>query len=442
MSVLLRTLLLVLIGLISGHSSVMAADDWKVGMARVDITPAKNIWLAGYASRKKPAQGTKHPLWAKALVFEDPQGEQAVIVTTDLIGLTREISDAVSKRVAKQTGISRAQIMLNSSHTHCSPVVKGCAALAYDFTPRQQKEVDDYAVILEEKLVKVIVEASRSLEPAQLSYGEEQATFAINRRGRINPDGPVDHSVPVLKVTDRQGKLKAILFGYACHNTTIALFEFCGDYAGFAQIALEKKYPGTLALFMLGCGGDANPEPRGTMELAEQHGNALAQAVSRAVDRKLDPVHGPLTVRFDRTDLPFVAPPSKAELQMQEGKGDVYSQRLTKYLLQQLDQQGSIPTSYPFSVQIFEFGDDLTLIGLGGETVIDYAIRLHEELSPKRIWVAGYCNEVFAYVPSERVLKEGGYEGGGAMKYFGWHGPFQPGVEDRIIKLVHELLKQ
>lgn len=437
-----KTLLVILIGLFGGNYSILLAADWKVGQSRVDITPAKNIWLAGYASRKKPAQSTQHPLWAKTLVFEDPQGQRAVIVTTDLIGLTREISDAVCKRVTNQTGISRSQIMLNSSHTHCSPVVKGCAALAYDFTPEQQKDVDDYAETLQGKLVKVIVEASQSLEPANLSFGEEKATFAINRRGRINPDGPVDHSVPVLKVTDSEGKLRAILFGYACHNTTIALFEFCGDYAGFAQIALEKQYPGTLAMFMLGCGGDANPHPRGTMELAEQHGTALAQAVSRAVEQKLDPVRGPLTVRFQRTDLPFVAPPSKAELESQKGKGDVYTQRLTDYLLGQLKEQGSIPTSYPFSAQIFEFGEDLTLIGLGGETVIDYAIRLHEELSVKHLWVAGYCNEVFAYVPSERVLKEGGYEGGGAMKYFGWHGPFQPGVEDRIIKLIQTMLAQ
>ncbi|MCA9007643.1 MAG: hypothetical protein KDA70_20400, partial [Planctomycetaceae bacterium] len=183
------------------------------------------------------------------------------------------------------------------------------------------------------------------------------------------------------------------------------------------------------------------PDPRGTRELAEQHGRSLASAVTRALDKPLKPLHGPLKVKLQRTDLPFVKPPSREELQAQQGQGDIYSQRLTNHLLKQLDQQGTIPASYPFSVQVIEFGDDLTLIGLGGETVIDYAIRLHEELAGRQIWVAGYCNEVFAYVPSERVLKEGGYEGGGAMKYFGIHGPFQPGVEDRIIQLVHSLLK-
>lgn len=420
----------------------LPAADWQVGVARSDITPAKKIWLAGYASRKKPAEGTTHPLWAKALVFKDGQGNRAAIVTTDLIGLTRELSDNVGARVARETGMTREQILLNSSHTHCSPVVRGCAPLAYDFSPAQQKDVDDYAKVLEDKLVKVIVSASKSLKPAQLSYGEDRATFAINRRGRINPDGPVDHTVPVLKISDPAGELQAVLFGYACHNTTLAYFEFCGDYAGFAQIELEKKYPGVTALFMLGCGGDANPDPRGTRELAEQHGRSLASAVTRALAAPLKPLHGPLKVQFERTDLLFVKPPSREELLAQQGQGDIYSQRLTNHLLKQLEQQGSIPDSYPFSVQVIEFGKDLTLIGLGGETVIDYAIRLHEEFADRKIWVAGYCNEVFAYVPSERVLKEGGYEGGGAMKYFGIHGPFQPGLEDRIIRLIHSLLKR
>lgn len=420
---------------------VLQAGDWRVGIARVDITPAKSIWLAGYAGRKEPATGMMHPLWAKALVFEDKGGNRAAIVTTDLIGLTREISDSVGKRVAKKTGIARGQILLNSSHTHCSPVVRGCAEIVYDLTDAQQKDVNEYAKLLEDKLVNLIVQASQSMSEATLTYGEDKATFARNRRGRYNPDGPVDHTVPVLRVSDTTGKTKAILFGYACHNTTIALSQYCGDYAGFAQIALEKKYPGVTALFMIGCGGDSNPHPRRKLELAEQHGNSLSDAVVRAMEKTMDPIKGPVKVKFQRTDLPFVDPPSKADLLARQGEGDVYSQQLTKYLLNQLDQHGAIKTSYPFPAQVISFGDDLTLIGLGGEAVIDYSIRLHEEFSNRRIWVASYCNEVFAYIPSERVLKEGGYEGGGAMKYFGFHGPFKPGVEDRIIKLIHTLME-
>jgi hypothetical protein len=70
---------------------------------------------------------------------------------------------------------------------------------------------------------------------------------------------------------------------------------------------------------------------------------------------------------------------------------------------------------------------------------VDYALRLRREFAGKRIWIAGYSNDVFAYVPTERVLAEGGYEGGEAMMYFGLPGPFQPGLEQRVIDAVKRL---
>jgi hypothetical protein len=153
-------------------------------------------------------------------------------------------------------------------------------------------------------------------------------------------------------------------------------------------------------------------------------------------------VRGPLTTRLERIDLPYVIPPTESELESRRDDGDIYDQRLARRLLKILRSGKSLPTSYPYPVQVMQFGNDLSLIALGGETVVDYARRLQRELAGKRIWIAGYSNEVFAYVPSERVLTEGGYEGGLAMKYFGIHGPFLPGLETRIIDLVKKLLDQ
>jgi hypothetical protein len=195
-------------------------------------------------------------------------------------------------------------------------------------------------------------------------------------------------------------------------------------------------------MFMIGCGGDINPEPRGRLELAEQHGKSLAAAVDRVLAEELHPLEGPITVAFDRVDLPFVDPPNKEDLEKRRGEGNAYDQRLTAVLLKRIAKRGSLDTAYPCPVQVVRFGDDLSLIALSGEVVVDYALRLRKQFEGERIWVAGYCNEVFAYVPSERVLAEGGYEGGGAMKYFGWHGPFKPGVEDRVVGLVNKLMER
>ena len=280
------------------------------------------------------------------------------------------------------------------------------------------------------------------MRPADLAYGTGQATFATNRRQRHNPNGPVDHEVPVLRVSNVHGELLAVVFGYACHNTTLSIDEYNGDYAGFAQIAFEKAHPGVTGIFMAGCGGDANPASRGEVALAEEHGDSLAAAVGQVLDGDLHALDGQLNVRFDRLDLAFVDPPTKLELESRRGRGNVYDQRLTEILLQRIEKGETTPSSYAFPVHVVRFGDSLSLIALGGETVVDYALRLRTELKGTRVWVAGYCNEVFAYVPSERVLAEGGYEGGGAMKYFAIHGPFRPGLEDRIVRRVHQLVKK
>ncbi|OHB69722.1 MAG: hypothetical protein A2V70_16240 [Planctomycetes bacterium RBG_13_63_9] len=436
-----RTGSLCIIGLVALCSSSAWSAQWRAGIARTEITPGENLWMAGYAAREHPAEGSVHPLWAKALVLEDQRGGRVAIVTVDAIGFTRKMADAVGARVQAHTGIRRESVLLNASHTHCGPVLGAAAPdVTYGLDEQQQAAVDAHVRQLEDQLVKLIEEACAGMVPATLAYGEGEATFAANRR---NQDGPVDHRVPLLRISDEDGRLLAVLFGYACHNTTLGsdCYRYNGDYAGFAQLAFEAAHPGATAMFMTGCGADSNPAPRGKLELAQQHGKSLAAAVDRALAQNLHPVKGPLAVAFERVDLPFVDPPTKEELDRRRGKGDVYDQRLTERLLKRITDHGSLEGVYPYPVQVVRFGDDLSLIALAGEVVVDYALLLRKRFEGQRIWVAGYCNEVFAYVPSERILKEGGYEGGGAMRYFGWHGPFQFGVENRVVGLVEKLMQ-
>ena len=429
---------------IVGLSSLNAAE-WQAGVAEVDITPDGGLWLAGYASRSKPADGTLHPLFAKALALRDTS-ESLVIVTLDLIGdnFGRALADRVRVRCAAEAKSMPREILFNFSHTHSGPVTRlnDGATVTYGTNQSQRAAVARYTSVLEDNLVNLIVDATDSLQPVHLHFGEGVATFAANRRQQFLPNGPVDHTVPVLSVLDGNSKPLAILFGYACHTATLKgdYYKYSGDYAGFAQIALEAEHPTAVAMFMMGCGGDANPEPRGTVALAEQHGRTLASAVNRVLAAEMRELDGPLSVRFGRIDVDYVDPPTMSELESRRGKGGVYTKRLTEVLIGRLQRQGVLESSYPFPIHVVRFGDDLSLVALSGETVVDYAIRLRRELPHETLWIAGYCNEVFAYIPSERVLAEGGYEGGGAMQYFGTHGPFKPGLEDRIVNGVKELV--
>jgi neutral ceramidase len=418
------------------------ADGWRAGTASIDITPRVSMWMAGFAARTRPSQGVALPLHAKALALEDARGRVAVLLTLDLLGVTASISAHVARAATVRYGLPRDRLLLAASHTHCGPVVDSMLSVAYDLTADQQATIRAYTGELQSRLVDLIGAALRQLAPATLHTGESAATFAANRRVAFPGERPVDHRVPILRV-DFAGAPGAVVFGYACHNTTLRddEVEFHGDYAGVAQASLETKYPGAVAMFIAGCGADANPAPRGTRTHVVQHGETLATAVDSALTR-LSPVRGPLSTAFDEVDLPFAPAPDRAEWQRRSRADDVYVRRHAALMLDTLARDGRLPASQPEPVQVWRFGRDLMLVALGGEVVVDYALRLHREHPGERLWAASYTNDVFGYVPSRRVLAEGGYEGGGAMIYYGRPGPFDASVEDRIVSAVRRLSRR
>jgi neutral ceramidase len=438
-------------------------EKWKAGIATTVITPAQSMWMSGYAARTKPSEGKVHDLNAKALALQacpersrgDSQGAGLVIVTVDLLGIPRPLREWMEKQVKQTYKLPPENLLLNASHTHCGPVVKEMEDSIYGdsfygLSPEQIKRSRQYMKNLQQKLLTLVGQALDNLAPAKLAYTHARAGFAMNRRLKTergyvisaNPDGPVDHDVPVLRIDNPQGELQAVVFGYACHNTTLSFYKFCGDYAGFAQLYLEQAHPGTTAFFIAGCGGDQNPYPRRTLDLAKQHGRALANGVESALLWRGSPVHGPIRSALDTVTLDFAKPPGRKELEQQAKSDNKYERRHAEVLLKELEQNGKIRTDYPYLVQVIQFGDDLTMIALSGEVVVDYSLRLKAELAGPKVWVAAYSNDVFGYLPSLRVLQEGGYEGGGAMRYTNLPGPFAPSVEKRVIDKVHELVNK
>ncbi len=429
----------------------LSASDYKAGVGRIIITPEKPIYLSGYGDRNHPSEGVIHDLWAKALAIEDRKGARVVIVSTDLIGLPRGIADVVAARVQKDYGIERAHLVLNSAHTHTGPLVRGNLEMMFELSPEDSQIVSDYAASLTDNLVAVVGVALKDLAPADLSFGNGRATFAINRRQSTpngvkigeNPQGPTDPDVPVLKVTAPDGKLRAVLFGYACHNTTLTgqFYKISGDYAGFAQIAVEKANPGVTAMFLMLCGADQNPHPRSALELAEQHGGALGAEVNRVLGEKLQPVHGPVRGAFQIVQLGF-APQSRETFEARLNDSNVHRARHAKAMLRLYDQRSPVLSHYPYPVQAIRFGKDLTLVALGGEVVVDYDLRIKREFGDKGIIVAGYSNDVMSYIPSLRVLNEGGYEADQSMIYYGLPGPYDEHVEEHVMTTVDQVMKR
>ncbi len=433
-------------------------ENWKAGLASTVITPEQPMWMAGYAARNKPSEGKVHDLRAKALALEDAQGARLVIVTVDLLGISRTMRDWLEKEAGRLYKLPPEGLLLSASHTHCGPAVREAKYSVYGdnfygLSAEQVQQSERYAEDLQQKLLQLVGQAMEDLAPARLGYAHARAGFAMNRRSKVeqdyqiqpNPDGPVDHDVPVLRVDSPDGKLRAVLFGYACHCTTLDFYQFCGDYAGFAQEYIEQEHPGTAALFIAGCGGDQNPYPRRgprTLEYCMEHGRALANGVEAALAPRARPVTGPIRAVLDTVTLEFAEPPSREQLKEQAKSENKYERLHAETLLKELEQTGRIGTTYPYLVQVIQFGDDLTMIALAGEVVVDYSLRLKAELAGRPVWVAAYCNDVFGYLPSLRILQEGGYEGGDMMVYTPLPGPFAPSVEKLVVDKVHELVRK
>lgn len=441
---MLRTALLLLLG-------VAHAQPWQAGAAKVSVTPMEPIWLSGYANRTKPSEGVVHDIYVKAAAFRQG-GRTSVIVTSDLQGFDTAMIANIATRVERLFAVPRSRLILNYSHNHSAPVTGQVLHLYYNLTPQQRVVVDRYTNWLQDRIVQVVGDAIANIGPAELTFEQGLAGIAVNRR-RARPNGrslfgPVDQDVPVLAIRAPGGKLRAMLFGYSCHTTALSGYQINGDYAGFAQQALEAKYPGTTALFVQGCGGDANPLPRimnsdgpEAMELARMYGTILARAVEAVLRAPMQTVQGELKTGYTEIQVPFTKPPTKEALEAKLAISTGFQRKQTQYLLDKLNRDGKLPESHPYPIQVWRFGGSLNFIALTGESVVDYCLRFKKEYGNDSTWVAGYNNELLSYIPSLRVLREGGYEGTEDMGEYGLPAPYAENLEELIAAAVAALLR-
>ena len=428
-------------------------NDWNVGISRRVITPRTPVWLAGYGTKRAP-DGKLHDLWVKVLALRAPDGKRVVMATTDHMGMSKTIYESLFAKMSHRFSLDRSEFMLTFSHNHCGPVLKDDLVDYYPLDDEQRRLVDEYSDWMEGQVVEAVAEALANWQPAQLFMGEGKCTFAVNRRENTEAEVPallaegkplkgvVDHYVPVLAVRGQGGELLGVLFGYACHPTTLSFTTYCGDYPGFAQANLEANHPDTAAMFFNASGADQNPIPRRKVELCERYGKMLSDAVEEALAGPTRPVSSGLRSAFEFVDLDYDELVTRETLlPVAEGDNAVRA-RWANRMLKLIDEGAAFPSSYPYPVQAWKIGNELLLISIGGEAVVDYSLRFKREFGPTT-WVCGYANDMAAYIPSRRVWEEGGYEGGPHLDEYGrpawrWAGD----IEDRIAKTVEHVVRE
>ncbi|UCG57782.1 MAG: neutral/alkaline non-lysosomal ceramidase N-terminal domain-containing protein [Phycisphaerales bacterium] len=403
--------LLVVLVAVAGSNEASCAATVDVGFARVDITPTTPIRLSGYAARSTESVGVQQKLWAKAMAIGRGR-DTALLITVDCTGLSRDLTGRIKRSLWDKTGIPARSIAMAASHTHSAPMISGYlenlfGRSKHPITAEQQAHIDQYTKELEQKILKTALDAASSRRPSLLFWGRGRVGFAKNRRTQ---GGPVDHDLPVLKVTDPDGVMRAVVVGYACHGTTLDPADnvVSGDWMGYAQHDIEQRYPGSVAMVVIGAGADSNPFPRVGLTHAQKHGRRVADQVGRVLSRDdLRPIGGVTSARAGTVELDFA-------------------------------RAGVEPL--PYTIQTWVIGDELAMVFLEGEVVVDYSLRLkahfRKRLGEDKLWVAAFCNSVPGYVASERILKEGGYEADSSTFYYGLPGRFAAGLEDKIIEEV------
>jgi len=439
--------------------SARADDTWKAGTARADITPREGVMLLGYPDRKGVSSGVESPIFAKALALEDSKGHRSVLLTTDMVGLQRPIiADPVAERVMQKTGLPRSAILMNASHSHTGPVVTLKPLVRKNvahgpMTSADAEKTATYSRELNDKLVDVMLRALDNLSPARLAWGAGQVAFPVSRRTPnakglfvmdANLMAPVDRSVPVLRVSDPAGKPRAVVFGCACHAVAAGSFnKICADYPGYAQDYIERRHPGAQAMFLAGCGADANPYPFGTVDLAKSHGGALGGEVCRVLTGELQPLTGPLETAFEDIELPL-AQYNPDELGPYLDLPNFQAQT-ARQMLDQLKAGHPLDKTYRAPFAVWQFGGDLTLVALPSEPVSEHVTLISEALGAKELWISGYNNDFFGYLPTARVIKEGGHEAIGVTQWAlsedlaSRVGFFDAKVQDAVLDVVKRL---
>lgn len=421
---------------------------FRAGVAKVKITPATPVWLTGFAARTRPAESVAQDIWAKVLAIEDAKGAKFVLVTADLIGFTREITDEISARAQQKYKLERRQILFNASHTHSGPSIWPRLHVVRSGDLEVERQIKPYADKLINDIDDAIGRALDSMRPARLDFAEAQATFASNRRvahlASVRPGekfpAPSDPSVPVLRVTSTDGKPVAVVFGYACHNTVLTseFNEISGDYAGHAQLTIEESLPGVTAMFVTLCGADQGAAIRSKRKLAQKYGQDLGQSVLGSLKSKTHAVNGTLASAYEVATVPFTV--HSREVYLAESQSaDPFLARRGRLMLEAFNAKKPV-RSTPYPVQAVRFGNAPAWVALAGEVVIDYQLHLKSEFGADRVVVLGYSNDVMAYIPSQRVQHEGGYEAGDSMMYFSQPGWFTEEVEGIVLNTARRAL--
>ena len=410
-----------------------AAGQASAGWAEVDITPPLGIALGGRAGPGTVADKVLDPLQAQVLILRDGRGTNFVLASFDLVGLPHDLSDRIRTRIVQEVGVQWDLVVLNAAHDHSGPYV--LRSLMAGVGPPPQNEVD-YFKFLEEQIVVATRRAAKNMKPVAVEVFNGTSTVGINRRGKneqgvrsLTPDvhGPFDEKVWVMKITPTDGSAPAVVFSYACHAVIVYGFDLSaisGDFPAATRKALKEALgSGAHVQFVQGFAGDIRPRQLADLEHnrfraaraddAQIVGKELATSVLAALKTPGHALALNIAGAGDRPFLPRDKPPARAVFErMRDTRGNTndYYLALSEYWLKRYDSGEGFARGDAWPFGLIRLADNQWVVYSGGEPGIEWRAKIAQWLAPLNIVPWGYCQEANAYLPTEAMLPEGGYE--------------------------------
>lgn len=388
----------------------------KVGLANATITPESPIWMTGFIARDEPSEGAYNDLEASALVFDNGI-ERIGVMALDLVGVDEFLLEPI-RQTAASLGIPPEAMLVNCSHTHCGPAVRKVRGSIRRFD-------EEYLAWLQDTLDHLLEEAVADLQEADLDYSIAPCTMGINRRRRSEggesagmlptPRRPIDMDVPVLRVLSPDAEVRAVVFSYACHPTTMGGSKLGTDYPGPARDVIREDIPGAVPIFLQGCGGDVKPRnisdrrfASGPIEAVYEIGHELGRAVQAALCGNPEPLGETLAASSETVQLPARDPMTEEEMQKLQA-GNRWEQKWAEAAREVIDEEGGLARVLPVQVQALNIGG-MAICGMGGEICSGNGLELKGRLDDVRLWTLGYSNLLRCYVASRGQHADGGYE--------------------------------
>jgi neutral ceramidase len=424
----------------------------QAGFAKIDITPPLGTRMFGWGTRDETGgcTGVHDSLFVRALWLTD-QDEDVLIMGFDLLFFSRDIADRLRGAIGRAFDLAPRQVLLNTSHTHNGPTT-GTWWTALFESPD--------TIYLDQLERAVLAAADEAMDQARevcvVRHGSAKAAMALSRRN-IGPDGKASweantentiyDTIPICLLEDVHREPVAVLFSVSCHPSTVPGRDISADYPGAAMAMLDERLGVECSLFLQGVGGDTKVRScreacafGTTWDDQNSAGRMVADAVMAAIESDLEPTLPALVAEETTVALPLEDTPDRSgytAIMSAPDTGDM--KRLwASRMIERLDRGEIPPSSVPLSMHGVKIGQGVRMIGIEGEVVADHGGLIARMFDRGTTFPMGYCDGCQLYIPSDRMLPEGGYEVDSFAEY---HVPaaLAGGIDEALVAGCREL---